>query len=260
MYHTLSCIDAFSMISQPDAHRIMSMGAPMQRVCVNGNAKFDSDQPGNAIATRQCVMTRLGIPGHTPLFVAGSTRHAEEPILLEAFARIRSQVPDALMIIAPRHVERAIQVVRWAHAHGLTPQLRSQIGSGWDHAQAPVLVLDTMGELSDIYSAADCVFCGGSLVPKGGQNILEPVRWGKPTLFGPSMEDFEDAVDIVRQAGGGVQVQHADDIVAAVAMWFESPEIAIAQGRAAQAAILGHKGAARKHAAVIASLLTSAAV
>jgi 3-deoxy-D-manno-octulosonic-acid transferase len=255
MRYTLSRVDAFSMISMSDADRLASMGALHSKITVNGNAKFDGLDPMDDGGTRKGVMSLLGIDEQTPVLVAGSTRSGEEPILLTAFSAIRKRVPQSVMIIAPRHVERARQILRWVEQQGLEGQLRSQIDG--DHKQrcAPVVILDTMGELGDIYSVAHCVFCGGSLVFKGGQNILEPAMWGKPTLYGPSMEDFSDAVDIVQRSGGGVQVTGADDLTAAIIRWFEAPDQALAAGRAARRAILSHTGAAEKHAAVIANLL-----
>jgi 3-deoxy-D-manno-octulosonic-acid transferase len=255
MRQTLASVDAFSMISPQDAVRIASIGAPPRRITINGNAKFDGPDPMEGRDIRKGLMALLGIDRNTAVWVAGSTRYAEEPILLNAFDRVRNRFPDALMVIAPRHLERVGQIARWVASHGLTAQLRSEI-DGVDRTRtAPVLILDTMGELSDIYSVASCVFCGGSLVPKGGQNILEPAIWGKPTLYGPSMEDFADAVQIVHLAGGGVLVKNAAEVAAAVERWFISPESASREGAAARKAILVHRGAAEQHAAVIADLL-----
>jgi 3-deoxy-D-manno-octulosonic-acid transferase len=201
------------------------------------------------------VLSLLSIGDDTPVFVAGSTRHAEEPTILRAYERIRRRFPDCILIIAPRHVERAGQIHRWVEQHGLTAQLRSSIDGQGEQRTAPVVILDTMGELPDVYSAASCVFCGGSLVPKGGQNILEPAIWGKPTLFGPSMEDFADAVDIVLRSGGGIRVTGETDLATAVIGWLDAPERAAAAGLAARTAIMAHRGAAERHAAVIARLL-----
>ena len=255
MQDTLSGVGAFSMISSQDARRIESMGAPVKRIEINGNAKFDLPDPTNQGNTKGEVMKLLGVTQDSKVIVAGSTRHAEEPILLNAFDLIRKDFPDSLMIIAPRHIERSGQIARWADSRGFNVQMRSEINPPSKPRTAPVLILDTMGELSDIYSVASSVFCGGSLVPKGGQNLLEAAVWAKPTLFGPSMEDFADAVHIVRRAGGGVEVTCAEEIASVIVQWLKAPTQAAAAGLGARKAVLAHRGAATKHAAVIAGLL-----
>ncbi len=255
MHHTLSSVGAFSMISAQDAERLESIGASAHRITVNGNAKFDGMDSMDDLGTRAAVTTLLNLDSATAVLVAGSTRYGEEPILLDAFNTVRQTYPETLLVLAPRHVERVGQIARWVEGLGFSYQLRSEI-DGIDRMRtASVVILDTMGELSGFYSVANCVFCGGSLVPKGGQNILEPAMWGKPTLYGPSMEDFADAVDIIGRAGGSAQVNNAADIAAVVLQWIGAPEKAAAAGRRARAAILAHRGAADKHAAVIAGLI-----
>jgi len=118
------------------------------------------------------------------------------------------------------------------------------------------MVLDTIGELSATYGIADMVFCGGSLVPKGGQNIMEPAMWGKPVIYGPSMEDFADAKEMIQSNGGGIQVRGADDMAGIAAQWMQCPDLAQAVGLAARRAILPHGGAAKKHAHVIRRLIS----
>jgi 3-deoxy-D-manno-octulosonic-acid transferase len=255
MGYTLSHVDAFSMISRDDAQRIHSLGAPGDRLHVNGNAKFDSPDPLGDHALAGWAKQIYGITAGTKVFVAGSTRNPEEQVILDAFLTIRSRHPDTVLIIAPRHIERAAQVGQWVADRGLRYQLRTALDSTARPRTAPVVILDTMGELSATYSVANMVFCGGSLVPKGGQNILEPAMWGKPVLYGPSMEDFADARQVIQASGGGVMVASGDQLAAKVLQWLEFPLQAAIAGRAARQAILPHRGAAEKHAAVISSLL-----
>lgn len=255
MHDILSQVSAFSMISAEDAHRIQSLGAPVERITVNGNAKCDCPDPiGNTAAVRW-ASTVFRLNTGTPVLVAGSTRNPEEQIILDAFLKIRSRHPEALLIIAPRHIERTPQILQWVAARGLQCQLRTGLDDRQDVRTAPVIILDTMGELLDTYSVADVVFCGGSLVPKGGQNIMEPAMWGKPICYGPSMEDFADARRIIQAEGGSVLVHDAEEMAAAINRWLQFPDQAKAAGRAARQAILAHRGAAQKHADIIFNLL-----
>ncbi|MBR9979762.1 MAG: hypothetical protein KFF50_01915 [Desulfatitalea sp.] len=254
MAHVLGHIDCFSMISSADAQRIESLGAAKNRVLVNGNAKFDSPDPkpdGDRI--RQWALRLYGLQEDTPVFVAGSTRNPEERTLLEAFIQMRRLFPQLVLVIAPRHIHRVAQVAQWVREKGLACQRRSTLAR--ESRSAPVVLLDTIGELSATYSVARFVFCGGSLVPKGGQNLLEPALWGKPVMYGDSMEDFADARALIQRAGGGFTVHNAEQMAALAVRWLQNPESALAAGQAARQAIQVHRGAARQHAAVIARLL-----
>lgn len=255
MKYTLSHVDAFSMISEDDARRIQSLGAAAERISVNGNAKYDVPDPLKNKQSRKWAQALYGVDADTPVFVAGSTRGNEAQIILDAFVQLRQQYPDAFLIIAPRHIERAGQIAQWVVAQGLTCQLRTQLNGIKNPRHAQVVVLDTIGELSATYGIASMVFCGGSLVPKGGQNIMEPAMWGKPVIYGPSMEDFADAKEMIESNGGGLLVQNAAEIAAVANQWLTYPHQAQAVGRAARQAILPHGGAAEKHAEVIRRLV-----
>lgn len=253
--HTLSHFDALSMISEADADRVCSLGAPRERVVVHGNAKFDQIDPARRWADRQWARTLFNLDDGAPLIVAGSTRDPEEQDIIEAFLAIRQAEPRAVLIIAPRHIERCAQIESWIKSRQLACQRRTCLGRGDQSRQAPVVILDTIGELAATYSVARVVFCGGSLVPKGGQNLLEPAQWGKPILHGPYMQDFAEAAKLIEDAGGSKTVTDANQLARAAIDWLRHSEEARQAGEAARAAVSAHRGAARRHAAVIASLL-----
>jgi 3-deoxy-D-manno-octulosonic-acid transferase len=255
MNYTLAHVDAFSMISASDAQRIQSLGAAADRITVSGNAKFDVPDPVKDPQARQKAADLYGVVTDTPVIVAGSTRNPEEPVIIDAFVQLQQKFPKALLIIAPRHIERAGLIYQWVTAQGLECQLRTQIDGSHQTRQAPVVILDTIGELSATYGIANMVFCGGSLVPKGGQNIVEPAMWAKPIIYGPSMEDFADAKEMIQSNGGGVMIRDATEMAAVAMAWLQSPGKAKAVGLAARQAILPHRGAAAKHAAVMGRLL-----
>ncbi len=256
IHDTLANMDVLSMISQEDALRIQSIGADKSKVSVNGNAKFDCPDPlidgGRA---KHWARTLYGITDNVQVFVAGSTRDPEEQSILNAFCTIRCRFPQALLIIAPRHVERTAIVEQWVRQKGLTCQRRTALTPAGPVRTAPVIVLDTIGELSDTYSVADIVFCGGSLVAKGGQNPLEPALWAKPIMYGPSMEDFADALQLIERNGGGVKVAESDEMASVALAWLSDPARAIAVGLAARAAIVAHRGAAQAHVETVLRLL-----
>jgi 3-deoxy-D-manno-octulosonic-acid transferase len=254
MRHTLSHIDGFSMISDEDAERIQLLGAPAHRIEVNGNAKFDGCAlPVNG-ASEQWAHTLYTTAPDTPVIVAGSTRFPEEQMVLDAYLSIRRAFPKTVLILAPRHVARCPQIEQWVTARGLEYQKRSQL-SGSNPRRAPIVILDTMGELAATYGAASFVFCGGSLVPKGGQNLIEPAMWGKAVMCGPSMEDFREAHACIQRAGGCVTVENTAALAATALHWLAYPDKANAAGRAARNILREHRGAASRHAAFIERLL-----
>lgn len=254
----LGHIDAFSMISRQDAERIQLLGADPKRIHVHGNAKFDSPDPlaGDHPHKARAWATRLyGLTANNAVFVAGSTRDCEEPIVLEAFAQLVQQFPNAVLILAPRHLNRTHQVEQYIRQKGLAYERRTQLDPQGSGRNCPVVLLDTIGELNATYSVADFVFCGGSLVPKGGQNLLEPAVWAKPVMYGPSMEDFADARRLIEDAGGGHTVHDAREMAARAMEWLHYPKRAAVAGQAARRAILSHRGASQRHAEVIIRLL-----
>jgi 3-deoxy-D-manno-octulosonic-acid transferase len=254
MRHTLSHVDAFSMISDEDAERIRSLGAPAHRIVVNGNAKFDGCGPPVQATAVHWARTLYSLSPEAPVIVAGSTRSPEEQMVLSAYATIRRAFPETVLILAPRHVERCPQIEQWVSARGMQSQRRSQL-SERNPRRAPIVILDTIGELADTYGVASFVFCGGSLVPKGGQNLIEPAVWGKAVICGPSMEDFQDAHAYIQGAGGSVTVENSALLAEAAVHWLTFPDKAEAAGRAARNALRPHRGAALRHAAVIDRLL-----
>ena len=205
-------VSLFGMQSREDADRIVSLGADERRVRVTGNLKFDLAPPQ---ADRQGVRRRLGLEDGAPLFVAGSTAAGEEPAVLEAFAALRRSHPSARLVLAPRHPENFAAAQRLARAAGHAVVLWSRYaaaGSAPARASFDVLVLDAMGVLPEIYAASDLVFVGGSLVRRGGHNVLEPAALGRPVLFGPHMENFRAALEALTAAGAGFVARDGDEL------------------------------------------------
>lgn len=255
MRAALAHIEVFSMISPADAQRIKSIGAAQDKVFIAGNAKYDPLL--ERMDTDQKIKTaaRYNLTGSEPVLVAGSTRGNEAHIILNVYEQIYRTHPETLLIIAPRHIERSREIEMMVRQRGLSCQLRTDLYLKDALRTAPVVILDTIGELQTTYSIASIVFCGGSLVPLGGQNILEAAVWGKPVLYGPSMEDFQDAKELLDRTGSGIQVADESDFLEKVRHLIENPREAAAIGSRAREAVMTHKGAARKHADAIRNLL-----
>lgn len=256
----LQNVAAFSMISQVDADRIVSLGAPVKRVRVNGNVKMDAQQTHLDETALSVLKQVLGVNEKTPVFVAGSVRSAEFAAMLEVYVRLSRQINNLMFIIAPRHLKKIPKIVEMADAQGLVWQYRTALepavqAHAGEKQRASLLILDTMGELRQVYGLASVVFCGGSLVPLGGQNVLEPAMWAKPVLFGPFMDDFADAARLLETSGGGICVADADALFENALYLLTHPEKAHEKGKQAQKAVFSVTGAARRHAQVMARVL-----
>src|SRR5262245_30207716 len=184
-------VDRFCMQSDESARRIVDVGADRSRVLVTGSLKFDSlDLPGAATG-RNRVLRYFRIAPDRPVLIAASTLKGEEEPVLEAFQRVRATLPNALLIIAPRKPERFDEAERLARRTGLSVARRSELRVDAEPRHG-IVVLDTIGELAQLYQVATAVFVGGSLVDAGGHNILEPAVFGKPIVFGPHMQNFAE--------------------------------------------------------------------
>ena len=255
MKPVLEKVDAFSMISEADARRIISLGAPAHRVQINGNAKMDAPDVDWNDAVIQDLKRLYAVDENTPVFIAGSVRGAETDILMDVYDRLAVKVPGLVFILAPRHINKSSRIAETARAKGIEWQYRTELGRTGAGRSAPMVILDTIGELRHVYSLASVVFCGASLVPLGGQNVLEAAVWAKPILFGPSMEDFEEARTLLEAFGGGICVKDGRDLADRAIHLLTHPDEARRLGRLAKRAVLSNQGAARRHAQVVRELL-----
>jgi 3-deoxy-D-manno-octulosonic-acid transferase len=258
----LADIDRFCMQSPESARRIVDLGADPGRVTVTGNLKFDAvHAAANTGQDRGVprVLRYFRVPESRVVFIAGSTMKGEELLVLRAFEQARDRVARPLMVIAPRHPERFDEVERLAREEGFRTARRSALAIDED-PPADVVVLDTIGELAHLYRAATVVFVGGSLVPTGGHNILEPAAFGKPILFGPQMQNFREIAATFLQAGAAVQVPDEWALGGELRDLFANSERRARLGGAAQAIIEANHGARQKTMAAIAEVLPPAGI
>ncbi len=244
----LARVSLFCMQSEEDAERIRLLGAPRDRIEVCGNVKWDLPEPP---ADSGAIRRELGFPAEAPVLVAGSTSEGEEEAVLEAWAILRPDFPALRLILAPRHPHRFDRVANLLSGRRI-PFGRRSLGMAEDQ---PVLLLDTVGELSRIYAAGTVCFVGGSLVPRGGQNLMEPAAAGRPVLFGPGTENFREAARLLLSTGGGFRVADSASLAAGIRPLLSDPAAADRAGRSARRLVEKNRGAARRTAERIAGML-----
>ena len=252
----LADVDRFCMQSEESARRLIVLGADPSRVSVTGSLKFDSLElptPASHGKPRERVLRFFRISPHRTVIVAGSTFRGEEAAVLRAFARVKSTMPGALAVLAPRQPERFGEVERLAREAGFVTARRSELPIDAE-PRADVVVLDSIGELAQLYQLATAVFVGGSLVDQGGHNILEPAIFGKPVVFGPSMQNFKEIADTFLANDAAVQVQSDRELEEALLLLVTDPVRRARLGAAARALVEANRGAKDKTLAVIADL------
>ena len=243
-----------SMQTTADAGKIKALGIPAGKVQPLGNLKFDAALgAGLNHKTPAASISRevLGLAPDAPLWICGSTHRGEEELILRAFCQIRAQVPDLLLMIAPRNIGRAGEIIALARSFGVDGCLRSTGANG----QSPLVILDTLGELAGCYGLATVAFVGGSLVAQGGHNPIEPATYGVPVLFGPHMDDFSEIAGILMQAGGAQQVTTVEDLVNTLLPLLTDQAYRAVMVEKAMACIKAHSGVLRAHLLAIQTLL-----
>ena len=242
------------MQSHRDRDRLVALGADPTRVHVTGNIKFD--QPLPDVRSDESLRRSFGIGEHEQLILAGSTHPGEEELLVSAYRHIVKTYPSTVLMLAPRHIERAERVEATLREAGVVVQRRSRIRE--KQSGPRVVILDTRGELSRAYREAVVAFVGGTLVPVGGHNLLEPAVWGTPVMFGPHTDHCAEVATLLSEAGGGRRVAGVEDLVASLDEWLGQPEIRYRVGQAARQAVLDNQGALTRSLELIETCLRAA--
>ncbi|MDD5173854.1 MAG: 3-deoxy-D-manno-octulosonic acid transferase [Candidatus Omnitrophica bacterium] len=263
----LSKISSFCMQDTIDAERVVSLGAPSERVKVTGNMKFDAEIPADAVS-RDVVRRSLGLNGEEALFVAGSTHEGEEEIIVEAFKELIFEFPKLRLLIAPRHINRVENVEKIIKKSGFEParvsllngsclpgKTQDAVKAGIACCERRILVLDTIGHLNEAYSAATLVFIGGSLIEHGGQNPVEPAVLGRPILFGPHMFNFKYITKTLLKEGAALQVTGKEDLVNSLRTLLNDPLKRSGLGDNAKRVTEENRGATKKNLEEISEIL-----
>lgn len=241
MKRVLSNVDFLYMQSKADSERIITLGADKKRVGIMGNFKFDIE-----FDKRNPLNWMNGIKGR--ILLAGSTHKGEEEIILDAYELIKKRIYDLKLILAPRHPERFSEVEEILKKRDFNYVRRSMMGQdprGKSLESYDIILLDTIGELSYTYSKATITFIGGSLLPFGGHNLLEPAYWSKPLIFGPHMDNFPIATEFLDKSAA-LEVKDSEEIAKTVKELLENTEKARHIGQNARAIIENNRGAIKK--------------
>ena len=236
---TLKRLKAVAAQSEADAARFRDLGAAPERITVMGNLKFDVQAGPELKAAGQALRQRLF--GGSGVLVAGSTREGEEPILLEAFRKLRANQPNTVLVLAPRHPERASAVTAAIGAAGFGFR-RLSMGES-PVMPGEVLLVDVLGQLMKFFAAGDLAFVGGTLVPVGGHNLLEPAALGLPVLAGPYLENVKDVAQMLQEAGVLTPVTDADSIAAAAAWLLGNASTRKSIGDVGESKVMENRGA-----------------
>ena len=254
MEELLSGFSAMGVISEKDGQRYRELGFENSYIQVTGNIKYDL-QVEDKLISRKKFRSRLGLEDETT-FLCGSTRTGEEEILSRVFFRLQQESTKQIVwIVAPRHIERLEEVILLFKKLNLGFDLYSTIKN--KERVHSIILIDCMGELAELYAAGDYNFCGGSLVDKGGHNIMEAARFGKPVYFGPSMKDFHDAVEILKPVGAGFQVNDENALADLILSHMHNNNLYENACRAAARIAAQHHGAARRQADMVTQLLAA---
>jgi 3-deoxy-D-manno-octulosonic-acid transferase len=239
--------------SSADADRFIALGADPARTRVVGNLKFDM-RPGEAVAESGRELRRRYL-GARPVWTAGSTHEGEEELVLGAHAVLERAVRGALLVLVPRHPQRFAGVAALLERRGLVFDRRGR--SETVRPEAQVLLLDTMGELTAFYAASDVAFVGGSLVPVGGHNLLEPAALGVPVITGPHTENGPEIARLLIEAGGALEVADGVALAAAAGRLLADPALRERMGESARSFVEAHRGSLARLLALIEPLLAA---
>ena len=260
----LSCLGLLCMQSEEHKERMILLGANPDKIMVTGNMKFDRLLLISQTQDTERLKKNLRIPELCKVLIGGSIREGEEKILIRVFKRLRQKQKDLMLVLAPRHLDRLKHVERVLSDLKIDFIRKTQLdefdsGTGSTGniflEDQRVILLDTMGELSKIYSLADLTFVGGSLVPVGGHNLLEPAIHGIPVLFGPYVDHFKEEAKILIQSGGGIQVKDEEELYLNLSNLLGDDEKRVKLGKRAKEAIKNKTGVSESTADLIFSFL-----
>jgi 3-deoxy-D-manno-octulosonic-acid transferase len=252
----LGDFSAFCMQTNEDARRIISMGAQPTRVHVTKNLKYDIPVAGITQQRDNELREEYLMPRSLAVFTAGSTHQGEEELMARTYRNLLLEGRNLLFVLAPRHPERVEKVSEILQAEGIPYTLRSKLDAkNVSFRSGEVLLLDTVGELKKLYTISDIVFVGGSLVPVGGHNVLEPASLFVPVVFGPFMNNFKEIAALILKYKGGVQVADEDELAKALRSLLDNECQRREMGRNGARLLEENSGSTDRHMEIIASFI-----
>lgn len=244
-------VSAFGMQSSIDFQRVIDVGADPKKVLLTGNMKFDQKSADVSLDEKIRCLEEFNLTPNHEVFIAGSTHPGEEEVILDVFQQLSQAYPRLVLILAPRHPERFQEVEKLIKGKGFTLVRRTQFIKNKSSCFAQVILLDTIGELSMTYGIGDVIFVGGSLVNIGGHNILEPLVYKKPVVFGPYMQNFSEIAHTLRDSGAGILVKTKKDLLLQAQRLLNNKDEAQQLGEKGFQIIKQHQGATDKNMEII---------
>jgi 3-deoxy-D-manno-octulosonic-acid transferase len=244
-----------AMHSDEDLKNILTLGANPERSLVLGSSKYEGLLSRAQPEAPEKWRAILSIPSGVPVLVGGSLRRNECFDLPEIYRELKTNKPQLIGIFAPRHLEQVPRMVHWLQSRGLPFQCLSHLEKGMERRHTPIILVDKIGVLFELYSIGDLIFCGGTLAPIGGHNILEPAAWKKAVFYGPHLQKVDYEHKILRTYGGGFMVEDKNDLLCTWNRWINHLQELSEHGEKAMQALKQMKGVVAKQVDLIVSAL-----
>jgi len=250
--------NVFCARTKTDANRLIKLGIPETQIFTTGNMKFDNIVTGVPEYTMKQLQSLLEISDEDKILVCGSTHEGEEVILLRIYSQLLTKFNRLRLVLVPRRIERIESIIKLIESQGFSCIRKTSLDNGnkiGNQKYKTVVLVDTMGELLNIYSIADCVFVGKSLVPYGGQNIMEPAGLARPIIVGPHTFNFAEEVQLLKEANAIRIVHDESSLLKEIVFLLEHPEEAKEMGERAQAVVLKQRGASIRNLEILKEFL-----
>jgi len=250
----LNQIALMMMQTERDARKIMALGAPSDRVICSGNMKYDqaTEQAPNV----QWLHAHLDLKMGEEVMIAGSTHEGEEEFILDAYQRVVNAIGPRTLLIAPRHLTRLNAVETLLCERGCSVRRFSAAATCFSpSSDRPVILLDRLGALEQLYSVGDLIFVGGSLVPMGGHNPLEVAKYKRPVFFGPCMNNFLEIADALKRSGGGIEIATGRELGLKMIELISNPADYKKRGEAAYHVVVENGGAVERNVQAVVRLV-----
>lgn len=248
---SLRCFSAICMQSEAGRRRIAAIGADPETIRVTGNLKNDIPFRQVSEDERGRLRARYSIPPESRVLTAGSTRDGEERHVISTYKELSAEVSNLFLVLVPRHPERAGAIAALLDGAGVRYRRRTDLAGDSRLQWGEVLLVDTVGEMMNLYALSDIAFVGGSLVPIGGHNLLEPASVGVPTVFGPHMANFREVEALVLRYGAGIQVHTPEELTDSCRALITSAELRRVLGQNGLKMMRDNGGATERHMEVI---------
>lgn len=253
--HALQLFSRLCMQTETDCDRIIAIGAPAERTLKSGNLKYDVPIQQVNQDEKSRLKEQYSIPDGLLVLMAGSTHAGEEQLVIDTYRKLLSIFDGLFLVLVPRHPERAAEVASLLERSGLSFCRRTSLPRSEGFQKGHVLLVDTVGEMMNLYAISDVAFVGGSLVPTGGHNLLEPASLGVASVFGPHMNNFREIAELVLQYGAGVQVNSPEELTESCRALITSSELRRVLGLNGLKLMRDNGGATKRHLEIVAEYL-----